>query len=44
MRNFYREWQKGHSRSEALRRATRALRDEYPHPFHWAPFVLVGKP
>ncbi|HEX2915805.1 MAG TPA: CHAT domain-containing protein [Chloroflexia bacterium] len=27
---------------EALRLATRATREEYPHPFHWAAFSLYG--
>jgi CHAT domain-containing protein len=27
----------------ALRGAMRALRAERPHPYHWAPFILVGR-
>ena len=29
-------------RGEALRSAQRLLRQSMPHPFFWAPFVLVG--
>jgi CHAT domain-containing protein len=28
----------------ALRRAQQAVREVDPHPFHWAPFVVVGAP
>ena len=27
----------------ALREAMQELRERYPHPYYWAPFVLVGK-
>lgn len=30
-------------RAAALRRAQLAVRDRFPHPFYWAPFVLVGQ-
>jgi CHAT domain-containing protein len=23
--------------------AAREVRKHYPHPYHWAPFVIVGK-
>ena len=42
MKDFYGGLNKGLSKSEAYREAMRALRGEYPHPFYWAPFVLVG--
>ena len=29
---------------EALRGAMRAVRETHPHPYYWAPFVLIGKP
>jgi CHAT domain-containing protein/tetratricopeptide (TPR) repeat protein len=32
----------GH-KAAALQSAMRALRAEYPDPYHWAPFVLAGK-
>lgn len=33
----------GLNKAEALRSAMRGLREYQPHPYHWAPFVLVGK-
>ena len=44
MVNFYREWQKGAAKSTALRSAMLAVRADHPHPFYWAPFLLVGNP
>src|SRR5207253_879521 len=28
----------------AMRRAQADLRHEYPHPYHWAPFLVIGRP
>src|SRR5262249_40078487 len=44
MAHFYRKWQGGDSKSTAIRSAMLAIRDKYPNPFHWAPFLLVGNP
>ena len=44
MAHFYQEWQKGATKSSALRSAMLSVRDQHPHPFYWAPFLLVGKP
>ena len=44
MSRFYHHLVDGLERSEALRRAMHDLREQYPHPYHWAPFVLLGKP
>jgi CHAT domain-containing protein len=33
----------GHDKGLALQRAMREVRDIRPHPFYWAPFVLVGR-
>ena len=33
---------RGHAPSGALREATLAAREQYPHPAHWAPFALMG--
>ena len=44
MVRFYQEWQQGSSKSTALRSAMLAVREEYPNPFFWAPFLLVGNP
>jgi tetratricopeptide (TPR) repeat protein len=44
MVHFYREWQKGAAKSTALKSAMLAVREDHPHPLHWAPFLLVGNP
>jgi CHAT domain-containing protein len=31
-------------RAAALRNAQLELKAKYPHPYYWAPFVLVGQP
>ena len=43
MKTFYSELQQTDSASGALRAAQLRLLKERPHPFFWAPFVLVGK-
>ncbi|HZI51766.1 MAG TPA: CHAT domain-containing tetratricopeptide repeat protein [Terriglobia bacterium] len=43
MLEFYREWQGGANRAKALQKAMASVRAAFPHPFHWAPFILVGK-
>jgi CHAT domain-containing protein len=43
MTEFYRTWQGGARKGEALRHAMRTVREIYPNPFHWAPFFIVGK-
>ena len=42
MKRFYRCLQAGSSQARAMQEAMRELREEYPHPYYWAPFVLVG--
>ena len=46
LEHFYRAWlaPDGLPKWRALQEAQRALRDvdEYDHPFHWAPFALIG--
>jgi CHAT domain-containing protein len=44
MAHFYDEWQQGTAKSAALRSAMLAIRNLYPNPFYWAPFLLIGKP
>jgi len=34
--------QRGVNKAEAVRQAMADLRRSYPHPYFWAPFVLVG--
>ena len=43
MRAFYGYLQQGKSKAEALREAMLNLRASYPHPYQWAPFILIGK-
>jgi CHAT domain-containing protein/tetratricopeptide (TPR) repeat protein len=42
MTAFYRSLAESRTKSAALRFAMREVRAEFPHPFYWAPFVLVG--
>jgi CHAT domain-containing protein len=43
MTTFYKLLQGSGTRCAALSQAAREVRKEHPHPYHWAPFVLVGK-
>ena len=43
MKAFYDRVLSAPNRAAALREAVRALREQYPHPIYWAPFVLMGK-
>jgi CHAT domain-containing protein len=43
MADFYRRFQAGDSKPKALQAAMLELRERYPHPYHWAPFTLIGK-
>jgi tetratricopeptide (TPR) repeat protein len=43
MEKYYERLHDGASPAEALRAAQLAIKDEHPHPYYWAPFVLVGK-
>ena len=40
---FYKQLQQHSNKAEAVRSAMLHLRETYPHPYFWAPFVLVGK-
>ncbi|PYT92840.1 MAG: hypothetical protein DMG36_12830 [Acidobacteria bacterium] len=40
---FYQYYIQGTEMARALQYAMRELRAKKPHPFYWAPFVLVGK-
>ena len=44
MRRFYEHLTAGSEPARALRQAMRDLREEYPSPYYWAPFILVGQP
>jgi CHAT domain-containing protein len=43
MTGFYRRLPTAPSKAEALQGTMREIREKYPHPFYWAPFVLVGR-
>jgi tetratricopeptide (TPR) repeat protein len=43
MGHFYGKLREGWNKSEALQKALAATRQWNPHPFFWAPFILVGK-
>ncbi|HLF24872.1 MAG TPA: CHAT domain-containing tetratricopeptide repeat protein [Anaerolineae bacterium] len=43
MTQWYRNLHRGLGRAAALRAAQQALRQQYPHPYYWAPFILVGQ-
>lgn len=42
MKEFYAEVFAGQELARALQVAQQRTREEYPHPFHWAAFSLVG--
>ena len=44
MRYFYSNLAEGHPKSESLRLAMLQLRQDHPHPYYWAPFLLMGDP
>jgi CHAT domain-containing protein len=43
MAAFYRRFQAGEDKATAHRQAMVQMRESYPHPYQWAPFVLMGK-
>jgi len=42
MKVFYGSLSRGSDRAMAWRDAMLAVRGQYPHPYYWAPFILVG--
>jgi tetratricopeptide (TPR) repeat protein len=44
MQHFYCYLEGGLGPAAAMRRAQTDLRREYPHPYHWAPFLVIGRP
>ncbi|MGB8978257.1 MAG: CHAT domain-containing protein, partial [Terriglobales bacterium] len=40
---LYARLQQGQSKSAAMQAAMIELRQKHPHPYHWAPFSLIGK-
>jgi CHAT domain-containing protein len=43
MASFYRRLRDTGGKASALQGAMIELRERYPHPYHWAPFTLLGK-
>jgi CHAT domain-containing protein len=43
MQHFYQEYIRTGNMGGALQHAMQELRRQNPHPYFWAPFVLVGK-
>jgi tetratricopeptide (TPR) repeat protein len=43
MEVFYEKLRGGMSPASALDTARRKMKEKYPHPYYWAPFILVGK-
>ena len=43
MIQFYTRLQQGHSAAVAMQMASIRLREQRPHPYYWAPFLLIGK-
>jgi CHAT domain-containing protein len=42
MTSFYEGLNAGLSKAVALQQAMALLRSAHPHPYFWAPFVLIG--
>jgi CHAT domain-containing protein/tetratricopeptide (TPR) repeat protein len=43
MGRFYKGLRDGLSKSRALKDAILEVKDAFPHPYYWAPFILLGK-
>ena len=41
---FYRRLLGGEGRAEAMRKAALTIRQRHPHPYDWAPFIVIGQP
>jgi hypothetical protein len=44
MEYFYRYLESGLGPAGAMRRAQADLRRDFPHPYYWAPFLVIGRP
>jgi CHAT domain-containing protein len=43
MKEFYQHLQTRRRKADAVRAAMLKLREQYPHPYFWAPFKLTGR-
>ncbi len=43
MTSFYNNLAAGNSKAAALRQAMLRSKSDHPHPYYWAPFILMGK-
>lgn len=44
MSDYYRGLNEGQGRGDAMHAAILSLRQRYPHPYYWAPFIVIGDP
>ncbi len=44
MQHFYTWLDRGKSPAAAMRAAQHEVRRVYPHPYYWAPFLVIGRP
>ena len=40
---FYQGLKSGFSKSRAIQEAVLEVKARFPHPYYWAPFILMGK-
>ena len=43
MLHFYTSWTQTHNAAKSLQSAMGRIRESHPHPYFWAPFILIGK-
>lgn len=43
MTSFYKEWMKSGDKRKAFRTAMASVRQRFPHPYYWGPFVMIGE-
>ncbi len=43
MKHFYGQLGRADNKAQALQKAMLLLKSEHPHPYYWAPLILIGK-